>query len=161
TPGGGISVRVRGSSSMSASNQPLYVVDGIPVNSGDPSHPEMGFGGQSASAINAINPSDIASIEVLKDAAAAAMYGSRPANGVVLITTKRGSANQTRINFNAYAGVQDYWKQPKMLNSQQYLELAEEAFADWGMTAEDFLDDYYGGLPFDESTDTDWVDEVS
>lgn len=161
TPGGGISVRVRGSSSISASNQPLYVVDGIPVNSGDPSHPESDFGGQSASAINDINPSDIASIEVLKDAAAAAIYGSRAANGVVLITTKRGSANQTRINFNAYAGVQDFWKQPKMLNSQQYLEIAGEAFAEWGMTAEDFVNDYYGGLPFGKDTDTDWVDEVS
>jgi TonB-linked SusC/RagA family outer membrane protein len=161
TPGGGISVRVRGSSSISASNQPLYVVDGIPVNSGDPSHPESDFGGQSASAINDINPSDIASIEVLKDAAAAAIYGSRAANGVVLITTKRGSANQTRINFNAYAGVQDFWKQPKMLNSQQYLELAGEAFADWGWTGEDFVEGYYGGFPFSKDTDTDWVDEVS
>lgn len=160
TPGGGISVRIRGSSSISASNQPLYVIDGIPLTAGDPS--QLEFGGQSASAINDINPSDIQSIEVLKDAASAAIYGSRAANGVVLITTKRGSSDQTRINFNAYKGIQNYWKQPKMLNSEQYLELAGEAFGEaYGWDSNDFLEGYYGGYPFSENTNTNWVDEVS
>lgn len=93
TPGSSVSIRVRGPSSISAGNQPLYVVDGIPVNTG--SYSQIGVGGQQLNALADLNPSDIESIEILKDAAAAAIYGSRASNGVVLITTKRGKQQKT------------------------------------------------------------------
>ena len=86
TPGGGISVRIRGNTSISASNRPLFIVDGVPIYDGPVSG--RSFGGQQDNAISIINPNDIESIEVLKDASAKAIYGSRGANGVVLITTK-------------------------------------------------------------------------
>jgi len=102
TPGGGVTVRLRGGSSITASNEPLYVVDGIPINTG--SYSQLGFGNQSSNALNDIAPNDIESIDILKDAAAAAIYGSRAANGVVLITTKKGKAGKTQVNFNYYTG---------------------------------------------------------
>ncbi|MBW7467629.1 TonB-linked SusC/RagA family outer membrane protein [Pontibacter aydingkolensis] len=166
TPGAGISVRVRGSSSISASNQPLYVVDGVPLTSGD--YSQLGYGGQSVNAISDLNPNDIESIDVLKDASAAAIYGSRAANGVVLITTKRGSARKTQINFNAYTGTQSMWKKPDFLNAAEYREIMAEAYrADAGPLDfpangdfDDFIDWYYGGIDF-EPTDTDWIDAVT
>jgi TonB-dependent starch-binding outer membrane protein SusC len=121
TPGSGIQVRVRGSSSLSASNEPLYVVDGIPINTGSSS--QIGVGNQQVSALNDINPNDIESLEVLKDAASASLYGSRAANGVVLITTKRGKSNKTQISFNAYAGVQDVWKKIQPLTGGDYVNM--------------------------------------
>jgi TonB-linked SusC/RagA family outer membrane protein len=121
TPGSGIQVRVRGASSLSASNEPLYVVDGIPINTGSSS--QIGVGNQQVSALNDINPNDIESLEVLKDAASASLYGSRAANGVVLITTKRGKSNKTQINFNAYAGVQDTWKRIEPLTGAKYVDM--------------------------------------
>lgn len=121
TPGGGIAVRVRGSSSITGSNEPLYVVDGVPINTG--SYSNIGVGNQQTSAINDINPNDIASIEVLKDAAASALYGSRASNGVVLITTKRGSSgNKTKINFNYYGGTQETWKRLTPLTGAQFVD---------------------------------------
>ena len=107
TPGGGVNVRLRGGSSITASNEPLYVVDGVPISTG--SFSQLGFGNQTTNALNDIPPTDIESIDILKDAAASAIYGSRAANGVVLITTKRGKAGKTQISFNYSAG-----------NSQKY-----------------------------------------
>jgi len=163
TPGGGISVRVRGATSISASNQPLYVVDGVPLTTGDFS--QLDYGGQSVNAIADINPNDIASIDILKDASAAAIYGSRAANGVVLITTKRGSANKTQVNLNAYYGTQSMWRKPDYLNAAQYQEIMTEAYVndgylEPGATFTDFTDFYYGGVDFD-LTDTDWINKVT
>jgi TonB-linked SusC/RagA family outer membrane protein len=121
TPGSGIQVRVRGASSLSASNEPLYVVDGIPINTGSSS--QIGVGNQQVSALNDINPNDIESLEVLKDAASASLYGSRAANGVVLITTKRGKSNKTQISFNSYVGVQDVWKKISPLTGANYVNM--------------------------------------
>ncbi|MCH7401295.1 SusC/RagA family TonB-linked outer membrane protein [Belliella kenyensis] len=166
TPGAGISVRVRGSSSISASNQPLFVIDGVPMTTGDPS--QLAFGGQSSNALADLNPSDIESMEVLKDAAAAAIYGSRAANGVVLITTKRGANQKTQVNLNVYGGTQQLWNEPTFLDRRGYLDLMKDAFAEdfFGVpseeiTDEDILDFYYGGLPYDESVNTNWVREVT
>lgn len=125
TPGSGISVRVRGAASISASNQPLYVVDGIPINTG--SYTQLGAGGQVTNALADINPSDIESIEVLKDASAAAIYGSRASNGVVIITTKRGANQKTRININSYYGTQEVAKKLDLITGPQYVELVQEA----------------------------------
>ena len=102
TPGGGVNVRVRAPSSIGGSSEPLYVVDGVVINTG--SYSQLGFGGQSTNSLSDISPSDIESIDVLKDAAAAAIYGARAANGVVLITTKKGKAGKTQVSFNYSTG---------------------------------------------------------
>jgi TonB-dependent SusC/RagA subfamily outer membrane receptor len=102
-PGESVNVRVRGATSINADNDPLYVVDGVFINSN--SLQSISTGGKSTSPIADINPNDIQSIEVLKDAEATALYGSRGANGVVLITTKRGNYEQApQINFSASYG---------------------------------------------------------
>jgi TonB-linked SusC/RagA family outer membrane protein len=125
SPGSSIQVRVRGSSSLSGSNEPLYVIDGIPINTG--SYSQIGVGNQSVSALNDINPSDIESIEVLKDAASASLYGSRGANGVVLITTKRGKSSKTQINFNSYWGTQSPWKVVDLISGPDFVRLQTDA----------------------------------
>lgn len=125
TPGSNMSVRVRGVGSLSAGNQPLYVVDGVPISTG--SFSQIGFGGQTTDALSDLNTNDIESIEVLKDAAATAIYGSRASNGVVLITTKRGANQATKISFNTYYGLQNPIKTIPVLTGQQYIELQNEA----------------------------------
>jgi len=125
TPGSGIAVRIRGASSITAGNEPLYVIDGIPINAG--SYAQLGVGNQQTNALADINPNDIASIEVLKDAAASALYGSRASNGVVLVTTKRGKSGNAKVSVNYYAGVQDVWKKMDMLNGTQFVDLLGDA----------------------------------
>jgi TonB-linked SusC/RagA family outer membrane protein len=130
TPGGGISVRVRGNTSISASNRPLYIVDGVQVQTGALT---TGYGGQNDNALALLNPNDIESIQVLKDASAKAIYGSRAANGVVLITTKRGKANQkTTITADVQRGMTEIVKRPSLLNSTQLLDLQREAVTNAG-----------------------------
>ncbi|MBD0255425.1 MAG: SusC/RagA family TonB-linked outer membrane protein [Cytophagales bacterium] len=132
-PGGSVNVRIRGWSSISAGNEPLYVIDGIPfynwgttLNNG----PSGIFGtGVVHNALSALNPNDIESIQVLKDAAAAAIYGSRAANGVVIITTKRGKAGQARIEFDSYYGMQQLARPYALLDAAQYAELINESRA--------------------------------
>lgn len=108
-PGAGMVVRVRGNTSITASNDPLYVVDGVPTND-----------------INFLAPADIESMQILKDASSAAIYGSRASNGVVLITTKEGKAGQSKISFNSYLGVSNVIRQMQSLNTAQYKELMDE-----------------------------------
>lgn len=120
TPGGSNTVRVRGNSSISAGNEPLYVIDGIPMTTGN--YGQIGFSGQNINALSDINPNDIESITILKDAAAAAIYGARATNGVILITTRRGSQQRTNINFNGSTGWQEVAKQLEMMNADQWLE---------------------------------------
>src|SRR5688500_16153687 len=107
-PGNGITVRVRGASSVAASNQPLYVIDGIPMIRED--HGQLGLGGQDLTSVSGISPDEVESIDVLKDAAAAAIYGSRASNGVIMITTKRGRPGRARYTFNTYYGQQNVAK---------------------------------------------------
>jgi len=102
TPGGGIDVRVRGTTSINASSQPLFVVDGIPIIDDNVDFTQDGVGNAQLSVLADLNPDEIESMEVLKDAATAAIYGSRAANGVVLITTKKGKEGKAQINFNAW-----------------------------------------------------------
>ncbi len=117
-PGSGMVIRVRGATSITASNEPLYVVDGVPIVS--ESFARTAVGGQGSNSLADINPNDIASIEVLKDASTTAIYGSRAANGVVLITTKRGVAGQTKINLNASYGINSTIKTIDVVNTEQY-----------------------------------------
>jgi TonB-linked SusC/RagA family outer membrane protein len=116
-PGQNPVVRVRGRRSISASNDPLYVIDGIPQTS------STGDG-----AIFDINPQDIESMEILKDAAATAIYGSRGANGVILITTKRGRTGATKINYSGYYGITSVTNVPDMMNGEEYAAGRREAF---------------------------------
>lgn len=126
-PGAGITVSVRGNTSLTASNSPLYVIDG--VTSRDASF---------------INPNDIESMTILKDASSAAIYGSSGANGVILITTKKGTAGKLKVGFNAYTGISNFWKKQDVLNSDQYIALMK----DLNYTS-------FGG-----TQNTDWQDEA-
>ena len=128
TPGAESTIRVRGFSSNSTSD-PLYVVDGVRVNS-----------------ISNIDPNDVESMEVLKDAASAAIYGAEAGNGVIMITTKRGKAGQGKISYSGQWAIQSMGRKPEVMNAQQYI-------------------DYHKGLGFDytalwDGTDTDWCDAL-
>lgn len=127
-PGAGIDVRVRGSTSISASNQPLFVVDGVPIVSG--SFSQIGVGNAGTNALADLNPNDIESIEVLKDASTAAIYGSRGANGVVLITTKKGARGTTKVNFSSSYGVQEAWRTIPTLSAPEYYGYINETLGD-------------------------------
>lgn len=153
TPGSGIDVRVRGTGSINQNTTPLYVIDGVPAITGNPS--QLDLGGQNLNALAQIDPNDIASIEVLKDAATAAMYGARAANGVVLITTKSGSYGQkghATVHANVSFGTQNAWKKLTTLNNQQYFQLMGDEFrnytGDQTMSNEDvfanFMEPYFG-----------------
>ena len=130
-PGANASIRIRGMGSFNASNEPLFVIDGVPVTSGNLS---TGSGSEASYMNNAktnimstINPSDIENITVIKDAAAASLYGSRAANGVILITTKQGSKGRTRVTLNASAGFSDAAVDFRpTLNGEQRRELLYE-----------------------------------
>lgn len=123
-PGGASTVKIRGNSTITGSGQPLYIVDGIPLDgrSVRPSVGDLGLGGGNpgSNPLNFINPADIASMDILKDASATAIYGSRAAYGVVLITTKRGQAGQTKIDFGASAGTTSIAKKIKVLDAAQF-----------------------------------------
>jgi TonB-linked SusC/RagA family outer membrane protein len=124
-PGAGVSVKIRGTSSISGSSDPLYVVDGIPIQSSNLS--QLGVGGATTNPIADINPADIESIDILKDASATAIYGSRAANGVVLITTKRGVRDETKVSFGMYTGIQNYIKKPGLVSGQEFETLMNES----------------------------------
>jgi TonB-linked SusC/RagA family outer membrane protein len=124
TPGGAMSVRIRGNTSISGSGQPLYVIDGIPLTAGD--YGQIGYEGQGINSISDLNPNDIESMTVLKDAAAAAVYGARASNGIVLITTKRGKTGNSVVNFNMYRGVQQVWRTLDMLNAEQWRDYRKD-----------------------------------
>ncbi len=131
-PGAGVRVSVRGIGSINGSNEPLYVIDGIPVNNGDPSPftaaNVSGFGGGGIlNPLSSINPNDIELIDVLKDAAAASIYGSRATNGVVLITTKRGRNGRTDVEFNTYYGIQNLPKKIELAGTETYFKVLNEA----------------------------------
>lgn len=111
-PGGGITVRVRGSTSINASSEPLYVIDGVPIVSQNLARTTFG---QAVNPLADINPADIESMEILKDASATAIYGARAANGVVLITTKRGKSGKPVVAISSYAGTSKAWKDPNEL----------------------------------------------
>ena len=129
-PGVGITVRVRGAASLSASNQPLYVIDGVPMVR--ETFSQVDVGGQDITAVTGISPDEIESIDVLKDAAAAAIYGSRGSNGVVMLTTKRGRAGRTRISYNAYYGTQEAVNLLDLMNGAEYTEYMNEALTNDG-----------------------------
>lgn len=131
-PGGGLSIRVRGSSSINASNEPLYVIDGFPIDNSPNLSSSDGGASQVAenqsprNPLNSLNPNDIESIEILKDASATAIYGSRGANGVILVTTKRGKSDRLTLSYNSYFGTQDVVKEMDILSTSQYINVIND-----------------------------------
>ena len=155
-PGAVASIRIRGSSSLQGGNEPLYVIDGFPVYNGG------GYGNTGGAArmsgLSTINPADIESIEILKDASATAIYGARAANGVVLITTKSGKEGRDQITLDAYYGTQSVVQQIDVMNALQYAELVNEAYTNDGLAA--IYDDATLAELRANPQGTDWQDEV-
>ncbi|HRQ50961.1 MAG TPA: TonB-dependent receptor plug domain-containing protein, partial [Agriterribacter sp.] len=136
-PGGSTTIRVRGSSSIRSGNQPLFVIDGIPLSGGSARPGTSGggsYGNDGGNPLNFINPNDIASMEILKDASATAIYGSRGANGVILITTKRGKSGAPQLDASASVGVSNVLKKLDVLNAGEYRDVLQ----DYGITSGDF-----------------------
>ncbi|TXD74106.1 TonB-dependent receptor [Aequorivita antarctica] len=149
TPGGQMSVRIRGLTSISGSSQPLYIIDGIPVTTGD--FGQIGYSGQGSSALTDLNPNDIESISILKDASATAIYGARGSNGIVLITTKRGKEQKTIVSVNIYSGMQSAWNRLDMLNAREWKEYRNDLTNSTVFTEEQINDN---------TIDTDWQDII-
>lgn len=151
-------VRVRGEASLTASNEPLWVIDGTPMYTGDKTN-QMPGTSYTVSPLSFINPDDIASITVLKDATATSIYGADGANGVILVTTKRGRQGKMRVSVNTQYGIAhiDESTAPKVMNAQQWLTAAQAAYANAGLDMRTFpyqdneLNQY-------STTDTDWRD---
>jgi TonB-dependent starch-binding outer membrane protein SusC len=133
-PGGAVTVRVRGPNSISSGSEPLYVIDGIPVYS-DNDASSSGGNRVSSNALASINPSDIESIEILKDASGTAIYGSRGSNGVILITTKRGKTGVTKIDYEGSQTVMTAAKKLDMMNATQYAQYQNQRALSRGQSA--------------------------
>lgn len=159
-PGSGTSIRVRGTSSINAGNNPLYVVDGIPVSSGDEADLV-----NTNNAIAAINPSDIESVTVLKDAAAASVYGSRAANGVILITTKSGQAGKNTFNVRARFGVSALANDNNVgiMTGQELLQYQRDAVINAGKNPDDPTvgASYYRPYELLSRPQTNWMDHFT
>lgn len=140
-PGAAPVILIRGVGSIGAGSNPLYVVDGYPLNSADD--------------FNQISPADIESIQVLKDAAAAAIYGSRGGNGIIIVTTKRGKAGTTKFNFTANTGVANVSKTVDVLNTAQYVAYVKDAFANSGKVLPAIYNSDPATLP-----NTNWQDQI-
>lgn len=149
--GQGIKIRVRGSASVSAGNEPLYVVDGVVITTTNLSSTSA-----STSPLADINTNDIESIEVLKDASAAAIYGARASNGVVLITTKKGKSGKSSINFNAFNGLSSPTGHREFMNAEQYVQITRRAGK--GAAKQDFDAGYYSTLAAAEADYSSFVE---
>lgn len=166
-PGGGMNIRIRGTTSITGNSDPLYVIDGVPIISSNLAATTFG---QPTNPLADLNPADIESMEILKDASATAIYGARAANGVVLITTKRGKAGKPVVNISMYGGISEPWRSPNDLrvDGPTFERLQNEA-------SRNNWQDRYGSLdapnssgqayqaPFpnpDGAIDTNWFDEI-
>lgn len=169
-PGSGFAVEIRGRNTLTTASDPLYIVDGVPISGETLGSRRVSsilpistaVSGVSISGMNplsSLNPSDIASIEVLKDADATAIYGSRGANGVVLITTKKGTGGKTTYNFRYHRGFGRVARRIELLNTEEYLEMRREAYANDGVT--DYPANAYDiNGAWDQNRYTDWQKEL-
>jgi len=158
-PGAGTQIRLRGTSSLNAGNEPLYVVDGIPVMDGDQSTFTM-----SGNALTMINPNDIESISVLKDAAAASIYGSRAANGVIIITTKSGKDGDSKVNFRASYGITSLANDNNfgIMTPEQLVDYMRDAVVNAGFNPDDPGNGrYYVPYSLLEKPQVNWMDAVT
>lgn len=153
-----LNIRIRGDASLSASNEPLWIIDGVPIYTGGTTNQVSGMS-YSVTPLAGINPDDIESMTVLKDASTTALYGADGSNGVILVTTKRGQAGKTRFNASMRYGISaiDQSTRIKMLNASQWWEYARTAWANAGYAPENFpfQDNEYNSY---STTDTDWGD---
>ncbi|PIF60035.1 SusC/RagA family TonB-linked outer membrane protein [Flavobacterium sp. 2] len=163
TPGGGFDVQIRGTNSLRADgNQPLYIINGVPYASNSISNNNISsiiIPSSNVSPLSTINPSDIESIEVLKDADATAIYGSRGANGVILINTKKGKEGKTRFTINTNTAVGNVTRYMDLMHTDQYLEMRKEAFANDGIVKYPVAAYDINGT-WDQSRYTDWQKEL-
>ena len=152
--GGVPQIRIRGIGSINASATPLYVIDGIPVVSGD-------ISGLNSNTIAGLNANDIQSLTVLKDASATSLYGSRAANGVILITTKSGIAGKAKINFTFQKGYNNNTLAPdqKTLNTAEYLQYYKEGWVNAGKSPFTF-DSLLSANGINPAINTDWFKEI-
>ena len=152
--GSGPQFKVRGMSTISASSQPLFIIDGMPLAVGDNSTGSTGLGMLYAeyNAMSDINPNDIESIEILKDGAATAIYGSRAANGVILITTKKGSKGRTSVNYDGYITAASPAKLHDLLGAKDFVTIANKKYVNWGMRGQAVYDP--------NGPDTNWNDYI-
>ncbi|PWV54536.1 SusC/RagA family TonB-linked outer membrane protein [Chitinophaga sp. S165] len=158
-PGMAMKVQIRGQNSLVNGTQPLFIINGIPYNPVLTGGLGSQIWGEKASAFNFINPEDVESIDVLKDADATAIYGSRGANGVVLISTRRGQPGRTQVKINVNRGFGKTSRKVKLLNTQQYIEMRREAFRNDGITpTERNAPDL---LKWDTTRYTDWQQELT
>ncbi|MEN9917980.1 MAG: hypothetical protein RL662_416 [Bacteroidota bacterium] len=150
-PGGGGKTIIRGRNSLFLKTDPLYVIDGFIINAPEsPSAGNIQFSSPSRDPLNSINPNDIESIAVLKDAAATAIYGAQGSNGVIIITTKRGKQGQMKVGYDGYASLQTVSKRLDVLNAQDYMKL----YNDLGQTT-------YTDEQIKNGKTTDWIDETT
>jgi TonB-linked SusC/RagA family outer membrane protein len=152
--GQGFNIRVRGAASLSASNEPLYVVDGIIMTQGS-----LNQNGEALNPLADINTNDIESIDILKDASAAAIYGARASNGVVLITTKKGKAGKGKISIGYSTGTSEATRKRGFLNRAEYLQIFRDAYKFDGYTPAETdtdLTNFFGNDWRDPAVDTDW-----
>jgi TonB-linked SusC/RagA family outer membrane protein len=166
--GSGSLIKVRGIASVSAGGDPLYVVDGIPITQDN--FIRGNSGGMNNNPLASINPNDIESIEILKDAAATGIYGSRGANGVILITTKRAKKKGLSFDFTTRLGLSQPATLPDMMNSEEYLQMRQEAWENDGGTGYVWLPNYSSAsdapdfrkraYEYAQGVNTDWVDQT-
>lgn len=158
-PGGGISVRIRGGSSINGNNEPLYVVDGFPIEN-DLEASSPGNGGREKTVpfnpLNSLNPADIESVDILKDASATAIYGARGANGVIIITTKRGSGTRPVVTMDSYVGMQSVARRYDMLNGADFARFVNE----WGAAQAAPVQPYTQAQIDSIGAGTDWQNQI-
>lgn len=159
-PGGGFSVNIRGASSINGGVSPLYVIDGVPIDNSRPVSQGsiVGFSDSRSprNPMSSINPADIESLEILKDASATAIYGSRGANGVILITTKSGKAEKMKVSYSGSIGIQSPVNKLKLLNATDYKRVLNEIIDAGGDSEASRVGDIANG-----GVGTDWQDEVT
>jgi TonB-linked SusC/RagA family outer membrane protein len=148
-------IRIRGTNSISLSSYPLIVIDGVPAFTGDQTSVSA-----SGNALAAINPADIESIDIAKDAAASAIYGSRAANGVVFVTTKKGKAGKARVNYDGSANIATVQRLPKLLNAFEYTDIKNEALTNAGIFNANTNSFQLSNGPDGQVINTNWYDYV-
>lgn len=160
TPGGGFDIQIRGKNSIRREgNEPLYIIDGVPLGSETPSlYAVTILPNSSISPLNAINPNDIESFEVLKDADATAIYGSRGANGVIIVTTKKGRKGRTDLKLNSSYSLSTVANRLKMMDTSQYLQMRKQAFQNDGIAT--IPATAYDLNTWDQNRYTDWQKEL-
>lgn len=156
-PGAGVSIRIRGGTSINASNEPLYVIDGIPFMNSSSNAESAGIAFDTENPMVNIDPSNIKSIEILKDASATAIYGSRGANGVILVTTKNGKIGKAELTYSSYSGFSDVSRQIDLMNGPEYA-----GFMHLSSPSDSRFTDQETGLAisYQDSISKNWQDEI-